>query len=118
MGHVFISRAVPGRALDLLTAAGHSVETWPGDLPPPPETLGAKLAAAHVAFTTVVDFVSTGMLAAAPRLKIVANMAVGYDNVDPVAAAGMGISDEMPLLKRAVASLGRRRACEVRRLLM
>lgn len=91
MGHVFISRAVPGRALDLLTAAGHSVETWSGDLPPPPETLGAKLAAADAAFTTVVDFVSTGMLAAAPRLKIVANMAVGYDNVDPVAAAGMGI---------------------------
>jgi glyoxylate reductase len=91
MGHVFISRAVPGRALDLLAAAGHSVETWPGDLPPPPETLAEKLAAADAAFTTVVDFVSPGMLAAAPRLKIIANMAVGYDNVDPAAAAALGI---------------------------
>ena len=91
MGHVFISRAVPGRALDLLTAAGHSVETWPGHLPPPPETLAAKLAAADAAFTTVVDFVSTDMLAAAPHLKIVANMAAGYDNVDPAAAAALGI---------------------------
>jgi glyoxylate reductase len=91
MGHVFITRAVPGRAVELLTAAGHSVESWPGDLPPPPETLAAKLARADAAFTTVVDFVSTDMLAAAPRLKIVANMAVGYDNVDPAAAAELGI---------------------------
>lgn len=91
MGHVFITRAVPGRAVELLTAAGHSVESWPGELPPPPETLAARLAAADAAFTTVVDFVSTDMLAAAPRLKIVANMAVGYDNVDPAAAAALGI---------------------------
>ncbi len=91
MGHVFITRAVPGRAVEHLEAAGHSVETWPGELPPPPDTLAARLAAADAAFTTVVDFISPEMLAAAPRLKVVANMAVGYDNVDPAAAAGLGI---------------------------
>jgi len=91
MGHVFITRALPGRAVELLAAAGHSLETWPGELPPPPEVLAASLATADAALTTVVDFVSLAMLAAAPRLKIVANMAVGYDNVDPEAAAGLGI---------------------------
>ncbi len=91
MGHVFITRAVPGRALESLTAAGHSVQLWPGDLPPSPEALAAALAAADAAFTTVVDFVSPAMLAASPRLKIVANMAVGYDNIDPAAAAELGV---------------------------
>ncbi len=91
MGHVFITRAVPGRAVEHLQAAGHSVETWPGELPPPPAALASGLAAADAAFTTVVDFISPGMLAAAPNLKVVANMAVGYDNVDPAAAAALGI---------------------------
>lgn len=91
MGHVFITRAVPGSAVEHLQAAGHSVETWPGELPPPPAALAARLAAADAAFTTVVDFISPGMLAAAPNLKVVANMAVGYDNVDPAAAAALGI---------------------------
>ncbi len=91
MGHIFITRTVPGRAVDLLGAASHSIETWPGDLPPHPEVLAQKLAAADAAFTTVVDFVSPAMLAAATRLRIVANMAAGYDNIDPAAAAELGI---------------------------
>jgi glyoxylate reductase len=91
MGHVFISRAVPGRAVEHLQAAGHSVETWPGELPPPPGALAARLAAADAAFTTVVDLISPEMLAAASNLKVIANMAAGYDNVDPAAAAALGI---------------------------
>lgn len=91
MGHVFITRAVPGRAVESLTSAGHSVQLWPGDLPPSPEALAAALAAADAAFTTVVDFVSPAMLAASRHLKIVANMAVGYDNIDPAAAAELGV---------------------------
>lgn len=91
MGHVFITRAVPGRAVEHLEAAGHTVETWPGELPPPPGALADRLAAADAALTTVVDFITPEMLTAAPRLKVVANMAVGYDNVDPAAAAALGI---------------------------
>ncbi len=91
MGHVFITRAVPGRAIEHLEAAGHSVETWPGQLPPPPGALAGRLAAADAALTTVADFISSEMLAAAPRLKVVANMAAGYDNIDPAVAAALGI---------------------------
>lgn len=91
MGHVFITRAVPGRAVELLSAAGHAVEVWPGELPPPAEVLAERLAVADAGFTTVVDFISPTMLEAAPRLRIIANMAVGYDNVDPAAAGELGI---------------------------
>ncbi|MGB4860832.1 MAG: D-glycerate dehydrogenase [Tepidiformaceae bacterium] len=91
MGKVFITRTPPGRAVELLRGAGHEVEVWPEPLPPPADALAAKLARADGAFTTVVDRVTTAMLDGAPNLKIVANMAVGYDNIDPGEAAKRGL---------------------------
>jgi len=91
MGHVFITRAIPGNAVAQLVAAGHTVEVWPGELPPPPEALAAALARSDAVMTMVVDRITPAMLAAAPRLRIVANMAVGYDNIDPAAAAEAGV---------------------------
>ncbi len=91
MGRVFISRAIPGDAPGLLAAAGHSVEQWPKDLPAPRDALAAALARSDAAITRVVDQGDAGMLAAAPRLRIIANMAVGFDNVDPLMAADAGI---------------------------
>ncbi|PFG75376.1 2-hydroxyacid dehydrogenase [Tepidiforma thermophila] len=91
MGHVFITRAIPGTAVAQLEAAGHTVEVWPGELPPPPDALAAALARSDAAMTMVVDRITPAMLAGAPRLRIVANMAVGYDNIDPAAAAEAGV---------------------------
>jgi len=91
MGHVFITRAIPGNAVAQLEAAGHTVEVWPGELPPPPEALAAALVRSDAVMTMVVDRITPAMLAAAPRLRIVANMAVGYDNIDPAAAAEAGV---------------------------
>ena len=91
MGHVFITRAIPGNAVAQLEAAGHTVEVWPGELQPPPEALAAALVRSDAVMTMVVDRITPAMLAAAPRLRIVANMAVGYDNVDPAAAAEAGV---------------------------
>jgi glyoxylate reductase len=39
----------------------------------------------------VVDRIAPDLLAANPGLRIVANMAVGYDNIDPAAAADLGV---------------------------
>lgn len=91
MASIFITRAVPGRAVGQLEAAGHAVETWPGDLPPPPGDLAAALARSDAVMAMVVDRITPEMLTAAPRLRIIANMAVGYDNIDPAAAADLGV---------------------------
>ena len=91
MGRVFVTRAVPGDALDQLRAAGQEVDLWPGELPPPPEALAEHLATADAALTMVTDRLSNDLLAECPSLKIIANMAVGYDNVDPAGAAALGI---------------------------
>jgi len=91
MGKVFVTRNVPGRALEMLREAGHEVEVWPEETPPPAEILAGRLAEADAALTMVVDRISPAMLDAARNLRVVANMAVGYDNVDPAEAAKRGV---------------------------
>lgn len=91
MAHVFITRAIPGNAVDTLRQAGHEVSVWPGELPPPPSDLAAGLARADAAMTMVTDRVTRETIEASPNLRILANMAVGYDNVSPVDAASQGV---------------------------
>ena len=91
VGRVFVTRRVPGRAVDLLEEAGHEVTVWPGEFPPPPEPLREELREADAALTLITDTVGADLLAAAPRLRVVANMAVGYDNLDAEAAAAAGV---------------------------
>ncbi|MGE0572845.1 MAG: 2-hydroxyacid dehydrogenase [Dehalococcoidia bacterium] len=91
MGTVFVTRTVPGDALDRLRAAGHNVDVWPGELPPPASDLAAHLRDADAALTMVTDRIDAAVLAACPSLKVISNMAVGYDNVDPAVAAAAGV---------------------------
>lgn len=91
MGHVFITRRVPGRAVEMLREAGHDVDVWPGDLPPAPDILRERLLRADAALTMVTDPVGPDLLTAATRLRAVSNMAVGYDNIDAGAAAAAGV---------------------------
>ncbi|MYA53036.1 MAG: D-glycerate dehydrogenase [Dehalococcoidia bacterium] len=91
MSHVFVTRRVPGRAVEFLREAGHSVDVWPEEMPPPPDVLRDRLREAEAALTLVTDPVGPDLLAACPRLRVVANMAVGYDNVDAEAAAAAGV---------------------------
>lgn len=91
MAHVFITRQTPGNAVQLLEEAGHEVETWPGELPPSPAELADRLPHAAAALTMVTDRISGELMDAAPGLRVISNMAVGYDNVDPAVAAERGI---------------------------
>lgn len=91
MGRVFVSRAVPGRVVEMLSAAGHEVRCWPGELPPSPEALAEELAGADGLLALLTDRIDAALLERSPRLRIVANMAVGYDNVDPAVAAAAGV---------------------------
>jgi glyoxylate reductase len=90
MGRIFVTRELPFPALDRL-AAEHELDVWEGDLPPGPAAMRERLAEADGLLSLVTDPVDAGVLAAAPRLKAIANMAVGTDNVDLEAAAERGI---------------------------
>jgi glyoxylate reductase len=90
MARVFVTRALPFPALDRLREA-HEVDEWPGALPPAPEELRARTGEAEGLLTLITDRVDTALLDAAPRLRAVANMGVGTDNIDVEACSARGI---------------------------
>jgi glyoxylate reductase len=87
---VFVTRRLPGGALDRL-AAEHDVEVWPERLPPPPERLRELAADAEGMLTMLTDRVDDALLDAAPRLRAISNLAVGTDNIDLDAARARSI---------------------------
>lgn len=91
MARVFFTRTLPGRAREMIEQAGHDVDCWPGEVPPSRESMMEHLREAQAAITLVTDPIDREMLDAAPGLRIVANMAVGYDNIDPAMAAEAGV---------------------------
>src|SRR4051794_33190431 len=90
MAQVFVTRELPGDALDRLRAA-HDVDLWTGGLPPHPTELRDRVAGADGLLCLLTDRVDAQLLEAAPRLRAVANYAVGSDNIDLDAAAARGI---------------------------
>jgi glyoxylate reductase len=90
MARVFVTRALPFPALDRLREA-HEVDEWPGALPPAPEELRARTGEAEGLLTLITDRVDAALLDSAPRLRAVANMGVGTDNIDVEACSARGI---------------------------
>jgi glyoxylate reductase len=87
---VFVSRRLPGDAVEQLRAVA-DVDEWEEDLPPPRTTLIEHLREADGAVTLLTERIDADLLAACPRLKVVANMAVGYDNIDVAACTAAGV---------------------------
>jgi glyoxylate reductase len=88
--NVFVTRKLPGDALEKLVAAAE-VEVWQHELPPPRERLLQSLADADGLLCLLTDPVDRELIAAAPRLRAISTMAVGYDNIDVAAATERGI---------------------------
>jgi glyoxylate reductase len=87
---VFVTRRLPGDALDRL-AAEHDVEVWPEQLPPGRDELLSRAPELEGLLSLLTDPVDAELIAAAPRLRAISNYAVGVDNVDLEAAAARGI---------------------------
>jgi glyoxylate reductase len=87
---VFVTRRLPGDALDRLAAA-HEVEVWPDQMPPGRDELLARAPELDGLLALLTDPVDAELIDAAPRLKAISNYAVGVDNIDLEAAAARGI---------------------------
>jgi lactate dehydrogenase-like 2-hydroxyacid dehydrogenase len=90
MARCFVTRDLPGDALDRLRAE-HDVDVWPERLPPSRDELHPRTREAEGLLCLLTDPVDAELLAAAPRLRAIANLAVGTDNVDLDAATARGI---------------------------
>jgi glyoxylate reductase len=87
---VFVTRALPGGAIDRL-AAEHEVDVWPEPLPPPRDELLARVREVDGLLALLTDRVDAELMDAAPNLRAISNYAVGVDNVDVDAATARGI---------------------------
>lgn len=93
MARVVVTRRLPEGGLDPLLAAGHDVETNDADEPRSPEALRAAASDADAIVCLLTDRIDADVLAAgAGRLRVVATVAVGYDNIDVAAAAAAGVA--------------------------
>ena len=86
----FVTRRLPGRALERLRAE-HEVEVWPGRLPPPTGRLRELAGDAEGLLSMLTDRVDAALIEACPELRAISNFAVGWDNVDVATATARGI---------------------------
>ncbi|HEU5015642.1 MAG TPA: NAD(P)-dependent oxidoreductase, partial [Roseiflexaceae bacterium] len=87
---VYVTRHLPQPALDLL-ARHTQLSVWSGELPPPRAVLMKEVANIDGLLALLTDRVDQALLDAAPRLRVVSNYAVGYDNIDVPAATRKGV---------------------------
>ncbi|MFL5826385.1 MAG: 2-hydroxyacid dehydrogenase [Thermoleophilaceae bacterium] len=85
-----MTRVVPGPALERL-GAEHDLDVWPEDRPIPRDELLRRVHDAEGLLSMLSDRIDEELLEAAPRLRAVANYAVGYDNVDVPALTARGV---------------------------
>jgi len=89
---IYVSRLLTDRAMAHLRSLGVAVRV--GDENPPSRAeLEAGITGASAAVVTLTERIDAELLAiAGPELKVVANVAVGYDNIDVAAAAAAGVT--------------------------
>lgn len=105
---VYVSRRIPENGLALLATAGLTVRLHDSHLPPSRAELLAGAASAHAVVTLLSDRVDSEFLErAGEQLQVVANYAVGFDNVDVAActARGVAVTNTPDVLTDATADL-------------
>lgn len=87
---VFVSRLIDREALDMIAEVAE-MEVWRDELPPPYEVLLEKVKDVDGLLSLLSDRVDITLMDAAPKLKVISNLAVGYDNIDITEAKKRGI---------------------------
>ncbi len=78
---VFVCRPIAKEALEKI-ASETEMELWPEELPPPASVILEKTRTADGLLSLLTDKIDAHVIDAAPRLRVISNLAVGYDNID------------------------------------
>jgi len=103
---LYVSRLLPEVVMSALKTR-FTLTADPGDAPPTPSALLAGLGPAEYAICTLTERIDAALLRAAPRLRVIANYAVGYNNIDVAAAkaGGIVVTNTPDVLTEATADL-------------
>ncbi|MBZ0292991.1 MAG: D-glycerate dehydrogenase, partial [Anaerolineae bacterium] len=88
---VFVSRLIPAVGLDIVRQSCQ-VDLWEGEMPPPYDILIERVRGVDGILCVLTERIDANLMdAAGSQLKVISQMAVGYDNIDVQAAAQRGI---------------------------
>jgi glyoxylate reductase len=87
---ILLTRRIPASVLAKLQSAG-DVDFHEGPAPLTPDALRARVRDKHAVVCILTDRITDDVLAAGTDLRIVADIAVGYDNIDVRAAKARGV---------------------------
>ena len=87
---VYITRELPERGLNIIRKY-FDVEVWPDYAPPPKSVIIDKVKDVDALGSLLSDKIDIEVFNAAPKLKIVSQLAVGFDNIDITEATKRGI---------------------------
>jgi lactate dehydrogenase-like 2-hydroxyacid dehydrogenase len=89
---VFVTRVIPDDGLQPILAETRA-DVWQDDLPTPRDELLKRVGGVDGILSMVTDAIDDELLdRAGPRLKVVSNYAVGFDNIDVAACTKRGVA--------------------------
>jgi glyoxylate reductase len=89
---VFVSRIIPEAGLAKVKQAC-DVDLWPDEMPAPREIILDRVRKVDGILSLLTDKMDGAVMdAAGPQLRVIANYAVGFDNIDVPAANARGVS--------------------------
>ena len=87
---VYVTRLLPQQAMERIRSSC-ALEVWEGELPPPRDILLEKVRDVEGLLCLLTDKVDSELMSKAPKLRVISNFAVGYDNIDVAEATKRGI---------------------------
>ena len=106
MSAILVTRRLPSSVLAKLDNVG-TVDLYTGDAAIAAGELRARIADKEALICLLTDSIDRAVIDAAPALKVIANVAVGYNNIDVACARSRGIvvTNTPDVLTEAVADL-------------
>jgi glyoxylate reductase len=87
---VYVTRLIPDEGLDMVKEFCDA-EVWEGELPPPKEVIIEKVRDVEGLLCLLTDKIDAEVMDAAPKLRVISNYAVGFDNIEVEEATKRGI---------------------------
>jgi glyoxylate reductase len=86
----YVTRELPERGLNVIRTY-FEAEVWPEYAPPPKKVIVDKVKQVDALVSLLSDKIDAEVFSASPKLKIVSQLAVGFDNIDVGEATKRGI---------------------------
>jgi glyoxylate reductase len=90
MNSILVTRKLPSSVLTKLESVG-DVDLYAGEMAMPPDELRSRIVGKRAVVTMITEQIDKHVLDLANDLKIVANVAVGYNNIDVANARSRGV---------------------------